>query len=180
MTLLVGIVFIVLAVVIYSVFAEFANSRRQAEVLGRVAQTVPAGQSSPATSLVAQVLELPDPQRQQAFGLLCLVHDAVTSGKYRSDQRTTYLLEQTLQAYLPDTLRAYLELTPGALERLNVSGQPAQALLTEQLSLMADGVQEALRRDHAAADRLLGQGQFLRERFGEAQVNPAGEDLKIR
>ncbi|MFC6748160.1 hypothetical protein [Deinococcus aquaticus] len=39
-------------------------------------------------------------------------------------------------------------------------------LLDEQLTLLEDGVREALRHDHAAADRLLTQGRFLRERFG--------------
>lgn len=176
MTLLVGIIFIVLAVVVYSAFTEWGNSRRKSEILERVTdvQAVPL---SPAANLAVLTLELPDPQRQQAFQLLCLVNDAIESGKYTADSRTSYLLGQTLNSYLPDTLQAYLDLTPGAAERLQTQGRPAPQLLTEQLNLIQDGIEKALRRDHAAADRLLGQGNFLRETFGEVQET---EGLKIR
>lgn len=177
MGLIIGIVFIVLAVVIYSAVTEMMNARKRGSVLDSVAETVAVKQLSPAVSLAALTLELPDPQRQQAFGLLCLVNDALTSGRYSRDQRTQYLLQQTLDTYLPDTLRAYLDLTPGAAQKLENSGQPARQLLSEQLTLMTSGVEQAMKRDHAAADRLLGQGNFLRERFGEAETN--GE-LKIR
>ena len=109
MGLIIGIVFIVLAVVIYSAVTEMMNARKRGSVLDNVAETVAVKQLSPAVSLAALTLELPDPQRQQAFGLLCLVNDALTSGRYSHDQRTQYLLQQTLDTYLPDTLRAYLD-----------------------------------------------------------------------
>ncbi len=85
------------------------------------------------------------------------------------DSRTAYLLSQTRETYLPDTLRAYLNLTEGARRTLESQGQPPETLLTEQLGLLEDGVREALRHDHATADRLLSQGRFLRERFGTAE-----------
>ncbi|WP_135229633.1 hypothetical protein [Deinococcus fonticola] len=177
MGLIIGVVFIVLVVALYSALTEMASARRRSSVLDNVAANVAVKPLSPAVQLAALTLELPDPQRQQAFGLLCLVQDALTSGRYAHDQRTQYLLQQTLDTYLPDTLRAYLDLTPGAAQQLEKAGQPAQQLLSEQLSVMTSGVEQAMKRDHAAADRLLGQGNFLREKFGAAQTN---EELKIR
>ncbi|MFC4639349.1 hypothetical protein [Deinococcus hohokamensis] len=110
------------------------------------------------------LLPLPEPARTRAWALLCLLADAGAAGA--EDARTRYLLTQTREAYLPDTLRAYLGLTEGARQTLAAQGQPAEQLLEEQLALIEDGVREALRHDHAAADRLLSQGRFLRERFG--------------
>lgn len=113
-------------------------------------------------------LRLPEPARTQAWNLLCMVIDAREAG-VDGDSRTAYLLTQTREAYLPDTLRAYLNLTGGARRTLEGQGQPPETLLTEQLGLLEDGVREALRHDHATADRLLSQGRFLRERFGAAE-----------
>ena len=177
MSLLLGIIFIVLAVVIYSAVTEMTNARKRGTVLDNVTETVAVNQLSPAANLALLTLELPDPERQQAYQLLCLVNDALTSGRYAHDQRTQYLLQQTLDTYLPDTLRAYLELTPGAAQKLENVGHPARQLLGEQLTLMTSGVEQAMKRDHAAADRLLGQGNFLHEKFGKAQSN---EELKIQ
>ena len=122
---------------------------------------VPEQEAAPATLL----LELPEPARRRAWALLCLVHDGLSEGS-SADTRTRYLLAQTRQSYLPDTVRAYLHLTEGARRQLTALGQSPEQLLDEQLTLMENGVHEALRRDHAAADRLLTQGRFLRERFG--------------
>ena len=71
---------------------------------------------------------------------------------------------------MPDTLRAYLHLTGGARRQLTAQGQTPEQLLDEQLTLMTSGIREALRHDHAAADQLLTQGRFLRERFGTGEL----------
>ncbi|UQN06016.1 hypothetical protein [Deinococcus sp. QL22] len=113
-------------------------------------------------------LRLPAEARARAWALLSTVADA-QKGTENADTRTAYLLRQTRESYLPDTLRAYLDLTDGARRALEAQGQSPETLLTEQIALMEDGVQEALRHDHAAADRLLTQGRFLRERFGTAE-----------
>lgn len=122
----------------------------------------------PADAPESLALRLPEPARTQAWTLLCLVTDAHQAG-VDGDPRTAYLLAQTREAYLPDTLRAYLNLTDGARRTLERQGQPPETLLGEQLGLLEDGVREALRHDHASADRLLSQGRFLRERFGAAE-----------
>ncbi|GHF29433.1 hypothetical protein HNQ07_000862 [Deinococcus metalli] len=126
----------------------------------------PADPSGGAETLI---LDLPEPARAAAWTLLCDVVDALKAGS--GDARTTYLLTQTRDAYLPDTLRAYHGLTDGARRTLSAQGQPPETLLHEQLRLLEDGVREALRHDHATADRLLAQGRFLRERFGQAEGN---------
>lgn len=119
---------------------------------------------APGAAVETLVLRLPAPQRERAWAILCAVVDA-QAGTEVPDARTAYLLTETRRTYLPETLRAYLDLTPGARERLAGQGQPAETLLDEQLALIGDGVREVLRHDHAAADRLLAQGRFLRERF---------------
>ena len=126
---------------------------------------LPRAQADAPESLA---LRLPEPARTQAWNLLCMVIDARKEG-VDGDTRTAYLLAQTREAYLPDTLRAYLSLTDGARRTLEGQGQPPETLLSEQLGLLEDGVREALRHDHATADRLLSQGRFLRERFGAAE-----------
>jgi hypothetical protein len=123
------------------------------------------GPAAPGAELTLPLLlSLPEPARTRAWALLSGVTDALTAGS--GDTRTAFLLAQTRDSYLPDTLRAYTALTPGARQTLERQGQPPEVLLDEQLSLLEDGVREALRHDHAAADRLLTQGRFLRERFG--------------
>ncbi|MFC6659664.1 hypothetical protein [Deinococcus multiflagellatus] len=57
-------------------------------------------------------LRLPEPARTQAWALLCRVADALAHEG--NDARTTFLLTQTRAEYLPETLRAYLQLTPEA------------------------------------------------------------------
>ncbi len=128
----------------------------------------PAALPAPAPVVAADphaapvlALRLPEPMRQQTLALLCQLHDAPRT----LDARSLYLVRQTQADYLPQTLRAYLELTAGARQRLAAQGMDAETLLAEQLELIAGGVHEALRLDHAAADRMLTQGRFLRERF---------------
>lgn len=150
------------------------RARKQAGMLpdSPTPTALPTSDAAPkvaSDSTAALILRLPEPQRQQAWTLLCLITDQLHAGLPSADTRTRYLLDQTAQTYLPDTLRAYLQLTPGAAQHLRSQGQEPTTLLSEQLSLIEDGVRTALQHDHAAADRLLTQGRFLRERFGEAE-----------
>lgn len=115
----------------------------------------------------AELLPLPEPQRSQAFALLCRIHDADTA---TLDPRSRYLLEQTVQDYLPATVRAFTELSPAAAARLRNQGMPPEALLAEQIGLLEEGVREALGSDPSSADRLLVQGRFLRERFEKEKL----------
>lgn len=115
----------------------------------------------------AELLPLPEPQRSQAFALLCRIHDFDMDSL---DPRSRYLLEQTAVDYLPATVRAFTELSPAAAARLRNQGMPPETLLAEQIGLLQEGVREALGSDHATADRLLVQGRFLRERFEKEKL----------
>ena len=133
----------------------------------------PTETPAPTRTLPDDLLRLPEPARTRAWALLCSLHDALREAPV--DARTSFLLQQTRDQYLPDTVSAYLHLTPAARAQLEGQGQPPETLLLEQLSLIEGGVAEVLRHDHAAADRLLTQGRFLRERFGVAGDLPVRE-----
>ncbi|WP_420596890.1 hypothetical protein [Deinococcus sp.] len=120
-------------------------------------------------------LKLPEPLRTQAWALLRQLQDAPKT----LDARSAYLVKQAQADYLPQTLRSYLELTDGARRRLAAQGMDTETLIAEQLTLIDSGVQEALRLDHAAADRLLTQGRFLRERFQDAAPTERGELVSL-
>lgn len=121
------------------------------------------------------ILRLPEPERGRAWALLCLLTDSLRDRAAHSPE-ALYLLTQTLESYLPDSLRAYLDLTPGARQTLSSQGQRAEDVLREHLDLMESGVREALRQDSRVADRLLTQTHFLQQRFGQRrELRP--EDL---
>ncbi|GGM34232.1 hypothetical protein GCM10008956_08250 [Deinococcus arenae] len=137
------------------------------------AEPGPAAAAPAPAPTADDLLRLPEPARTRAWALLCSLHDALREPP--GDARSTFLLQQTRDQYLPDTVSAYLHLTPAARAQLDRQGQPPETLLLEQLTLIEGGVTEVLRRDHAAADRLLTQGRFLRERFSP----PAGGELRV-
>lgn len=117
----------------------------------------PAGDPAPALAL-----RLPEPHRLYALALLCRLEDAPL---HTLDPQSAYLVRQARAEYLPGTLRAYLNLTPGARAELRAGGHDPEALLRRQLELVAQGVEDALRRDPASAAHLLTQGHFLGEVF---------------
>lgn len=160
------ILLVVFGVIGFVTYRDQQRQRQQPPLPGPAASPMLPDPVAPAEPVSESLLlALPEPARRHAWELLCLVHDGLSEGS-SADTRTRFLLAQTRQSYLPDTLRAYLHLTDGARRQLTAQGQSPEQLLDEQLALMTDGVHEALRRDHAAADRLLTQGRFLRERFG--------------
>lgn len=133
----------------------------QRETPRPAALAAPAPASADPNAAPVLALRLPEPQRGQALRLLCQLQDAPGT----LDARSLYLIRQTQAEYLPATLRAYLDLTEGGRQRLAAQGMSAETLLTEQLGLIEQGLADVLRLDHAAADRVLTQGRFLRERF---------------
>lgn len=118
----------------------------------------------PLTSNATLVLQLPEPARSKAWRVLCSIIDGQQQ-LLHSDSRSQHLLIQTSETYFPETLQAYLALNGAARDRLNAGNQNAEELLLEQLNVIHDGVQQAIKHEHSAADRLLTQGHFLRERF---------------
>ncbi|WP_328774649.1 hypothetical protein [Deinococcus aquaedulcis] len=120
----------------------------------------------------ALALRLPEPHRLYALALLCRLEDAPQAAQ----GRTLFVLRQARDTYLPETLRAYLHLTPAGRAQLAAQGHSPEALLGEQLALINGAVTEALAHDHAAADRLLTQGRFLLDRAQRpAELTAASE-----
>lgn len=114
----------------------------------------------------ALALRLPEPHRLYALALLCRLQDAEAA---QLDAHTTYLLRQARQEYLPQTLRAYLNVTPAVRANLAAQGHDAESMLREQLETLGRGIDDALRNDRVAAGKLLTQGAFLREVFQDRE-----------
>lgn len=143
------------------------------------AARLPSPASPSADVPESLILRLPEPERTRAWALLCLLTDSLRDRAAHSPE-ALYLLTQTLESYLPDSLRAYLDLTPGARQTLSSQGQRAEDVLREHLDLMEGGVREALRQDTRAADRLLTQTHFLQQRFGQRRELRVGDLPKVR
>lgn len=168
------ILLLVLAVIVVAALTGLLRVTRPEEAR----PPAPAPLPPEGSGVERLVLRLPEPARTRAWTLLCTLADAAQAN-VEADARTRFLLTQTRERYLPDTVEAYLGLSSGARRALLAQGQPAEQLLEEQLDLMTDGVREALRHEHAAADRLLTQGRFLRERFGPGEaLLPVGDPFR--
>ncbi|SEI99471.1 hypothetical protein SAMN04488058_10344 [Deinococcus reticulitermitis] len=148
--------------------------RHQLERLGAEQANAPAPAPPPGPDEAASLaLKLPEPHRLYALALLCRIEDARPE---ELDAHSRHVLTQARHHELPATLRAYLGLTPASRQRLAERGQDAEALLREQLELISRGVAGALGRDAAAADGLLTQGHYLREKFTPIEL---GEPVRL-
>lgn len=134
---------------------------------GRVRPEVAALPAATTDEAPALALRLPEPHRLYALALLSRLQDAESA---QLDAQTTYLLRQSRQEYLPQTMRAYLDLTPTARASLAAQGHDAERMLGEQLETLGHGIDDALRQDRVAASHLLTQGAFLREVFQEPEA----------
>jgi hypothetical protein len=83
--------------------------------------------------------------------------------------RARFSLAHTATDYLPTTLDAYLALPrPYAEQQIVANGKTAAALLCDQLDVLVAQVDELVDGIHRAdADRLLVNGRFLGDRFGQ-------------
>jgi hypothetical protein len=83
-----------------------------------------------------------------------------------------YVLVKTATDYLPSSLQAYLDLPRSYADQKVLSdGKTARALLCEQLDVLdaqMDEVADAVHRSDA--DKLLANGRFLAEKFGQGQL----------
>lgn len=125
-------------------------------------EATPAQPQIENNDAASMALKLPEPQRMYALALLCRLEDAEKS---ELDAKAKFTLAETQVQYLPETLQSYLALTPQAKNRLAKQGTSAEDLLQQQLHDIQAGVDAAIQQDHKAAQRLLTQGSFLREKF---------------
>jgi hypothetical protein len=85
----------------------------------------------------------------------------------------SYSLRETRRRYLPDTLRAYLDIPPSLRGERDVAGRTPDELLIAQLDHLERATAQRL-RDLAArgAENIAANGAFLTERFGPASALP--------
>ena len=90
------------------------------------------------------------------------------ASEFPTGSRDLYVIQRTATDYLPATLQAYLALPPQfAATKVVENGKTAAQLVDEQLDLLAsqlDEIKDAVHRQDS--DRLLANGRFLEERFG--------------
>ena len=103
--------------------------------------------------------------RRKAQGLL------QHANRFPGASRDLYLVQRTLDDYLPSTLAAYMAVSPSAVQvPVTSDGESAAQLLDHQLGLLEGKLDEvatnALRTD---VERLLANGRFLEEHVARSQ-----------
>ena len=77
-----------------------------------------------------------------------------------------------LRDYLPTTLKTYLALDPSLRDRPGRSGITPTAALIEQLDFLLSSASEVLAAvQHDDANALIAQGNFLRSKFGQSELD---------
>lgn len=85
----------------------------------------------------------------------------------------SYSLRETRARYLPDTLRAYLDVPPSLRGERDPSGRTADELLVAQLDHLERATAQRLRELAARrTEGIAANGAFLTERFGPAAALP--------
>jgi hypothetical protein len=84
-----------------------------------------------------------------------------------------YSLRETRARYLPDTLRAYLDIPPSLRGERDAAGRSADELLIAQLDHLERATAQRLRELAArGTEGIAANGAFLTERFGPAEALP--------
>ena len=89
--------------------------------------------------------------------------------RFPAGSEDLYVLQRTTSEYLPTTLQAYLDLPPGyANAVVTADGKTALQTLHDQLDLLDRKLDEIAFDVHRQnLDRLVANGRFLEERFGQ-------------
>jgi hypothetical protein len=90
--------------------------------------------------------------------------------RFPTGSQDLYILQRTIDEYLPNTLDAYLALPPGyGHAAVSADGKTALQALWEQLNLLDGKLDEIAQHVHRHnLDRLVANGRFLEERFGRS------------
>jgi hypothetical protein len=154
--------------------ASFAVPRPRAIGSGLAANADfdPAGIERELKRLVsASQSRLPDDLAAKVVAIQTTILDILPRISGSSvDRRDLFALQRTVADYLPNTLNNYLTLPRAYADTRTVSdGKTAKQLLGEQLDLIEEKMQEiseAVAKDDVS--KLLAQGRFLEERFGQS------------
>lgn len=98
------------------------------------------------------------------------------AGELSGSSRYLFALERTATDYLPTTVHAYLDLPRQYADtRVIQDGKTAHQIVSEQLDTLVAQMDEVVdAANRGDVDRLLAQGRFLDERFGQKALTIEG------
>jgi hypothetical protein len=120
------------------------------------------------------MMHVPDAAAQQVSRIEGLLDEAerLLAGGGGLDE-ASYSLRETRARYLPDTLRAYLDIPPSLRAERDASGRTPDELLIAQLDHLERATAQRLRELAArGTEGIAANGAFLTERFGPAAALP--------
>ncbi len=120
------------------------------------------------------MMHVPDEAAQRVSRIEALLDEAerVLTGGSALDE-ASYSLRETRARYLPDTLRAYLDVPPSLRGERDASGRTPNELLIAQLDHLERATAQRLRELAARrTEGIAANGAFLTERFGPAGALP--------
>jgi hypothetical protein len=120
------------------------------------------------------MMQVPDEAAQRVSRIEALLDEAerVLAGGNALDE-ASYSLRETRARYLPDTLRAYLDVPPSLRGERDASGRTPNELLIAQLDHLERATAQRLRELAARrTEGIAANGAFLTERFGPAGALP--------
>ena len=120
------------------------------------------------------MMHVPDEAAQRVSRIEALLDEAerVLAGGNALDE-ASYSLRETRARYLPDTLRAYLDVPPSLRGERDASGRTPDELLIAQLDHLERATAQRLRELAARrTEGIAANGAFLTERFGPAAALP--------
>jgi hypothetical protein len=114
------------------------------------------------------MMRVPDEAAQRVSRIEALLDEAerVLSQSGMTDE-ATFSLRETRARYLPDTLRAYLDVPPSLRGERDATGRTPDELLIAQLDHLERATAQRLREVAArSTETIAANGAFLAERFG--------------
>ncbi|ALW88982.1 hypothetical protein [Deinococcus actinosclerus] len=163
--------------------AQAAREERPAELSAQAGGTPAPAPATPAVGegpLAAYLADarLPAQARAQLVALNLRTQEALTLLRDQGLEGTEgfFVARAIREEYAPEAVQAYLKL-PRSLADTGVieGGKTGAALLTEQLELLLDGVQDIIAGSlKSGGQALVTHGRFLRERFAKAE-----QDLRV-
>jgi hypothetical protein len=98
------------------------------------------------------------------------------AGRLSGGSQYLFVLERTATDYLPTTVHSYLDLPRQYADTRPIQeGKTAHQMVSEQLDLLAAQMDEVVdAANRGDVDRLLAQGRFLDERFGQRGLSIEG------
>jgi hypothetical protein len=120
------------------------------------------------------MMHVPDEAAQRVSRIEALLDEAErVLARSRATDEATFSLRETRARYLPDTLRAYLDIPPSLRGERDATGRTPDDLLIAQLDHLERATAQRLREVAArGTEGIAANAAFLTERFGPAASLP--------